>query len=238
MPPDISTTPRPLIPTGSPPCPAIPSVNTNTSSESTSMNTVVSGQDRLTFSPCASWISRPTSTASSAEVSGKRLSRRRAGTGGILGQRDRGGADRLGRLGHSQRHADPGDPGHLLHPLRDPGRGLRPARRAEPLAIGDAQQDDPLALADVGPHAEVAHRGADVGVENALELLPVLPLEHDLAQLEEHAQLIGTMRAQGIGERWHPPSLPGANVRPERIAGESVTLNPGASPSVFHAAPR
>ena len=76
----MSTTPRPLIPTGSPPCPAIPSVNTNTSSWSTSMNTVVSGWERLTPSPCASWISRPISTPSCPEVSGKRLSRRRART--------------------------------------------------------------------------------------------------------------------------------------------------------------
>src|SRR5512142_3213179 len=125
MPPDISTTPRPLIPTGSPPCPAIPSVNTNTSSESTSMNTVVSGQDRLTFSPCASWTSRPTSTASSAEVSGKRWSLQRA----------RGGGNRLGRLGYPQRHADPGDAGHVLHPLRQLARGLGPARRTAPLAV-------------------------------------------------------------------------------------------------------
>ena len=76
----MSTTPRPLIPTGSPPWPAIPSVNTNTSSWSTSMNTVVSGWDRLTPSPCASWISRPISTPSCPEVSGNRLSRRRART--------------------------------------------------------------------------------------------------------------------------------------------------------------
>ena len=80
MPPDISTTPRPLIPTGRPPWPAMPSVNTNTSSWSTSMNTVVSGRDRSTPSPCASWISRPISTPSWDEVSGNRLSRRRART--------------------------------------------------------------------------------------------------------------------------------------------------------------
>jgi len=39
-------------------------------------------------------------------------------------------------------------------------------------------------------------------VEDALELLPVPPLEHDLAQLEQHARLIRD------GELWHPPSVP------------------------------
>ena len=83
MPPDMSTTPRPLIPTGSPPWAAMPSVNTNTSSWSTSMNTVMSGRDRLTPSPCASWISRPISTLSWEEVSGNRLSLRRARTANV-----------------------------------------------------------------------------------------------------------------------------------------------------------
>ena len=142
----------------------------------------------------------------------------REGARGVLGQRHRGGGNRLGRLGHPQRQADADDAGHVLHPLRDLARGPRPALRAALLAVGDAQQDDSLALADVGRHADVAQRGADIGVQDALELLPVPPLEHDLAQLEQHARLIGAVRAQGIGERRHSPSLPGGNPCTQRIA--------------------
>jgi len=76
MPPDISATARPLIPTGSPPCPGCPPVNTNTSRWSTSMKISVSGCLRFTGSPCASCTARPTITASSEEVTGNRLSRR------------------------------------------------------------------------------------------------------------------------------------------------------------------
>src|SRR5262245_32140043 len=176
MPPDMSTTPRPLIPTGSPPWAAMPSVNTNTSSWSTSMNTVVSGRDRLTPSPCASWISRPISTLSWEEVSGNRLSLRRARSanvpGGALARARAGGGDGLGRLGHPQRHAHARDAGHILHPRRDLAGGLRPARLAALLSVGDAEQDHPLALAQVDRHAEVPHRGADVAVQDLLELLP------------------------------------------------------------------
>ena len=57
-------------------------------------------------------------------------------------------------------------------------------------------------LGQVDRHAEVPHRGADVAVQDLLELLPVPPLEHDLAQLEQDAQLIGG------GGIWHSPSLP------------------------------
>ena len=48
-----------------------------------------------------------------------------------------------------------------------------------------------LALAQVDRHPEVPHRGADIAVQDLLELLSVPPLEHDLAQLEQDAQLIG-----------------------------------------------
>ncbi len=80
MPPDISATARPLIPTGRPPCPGSPPVNTNTSRWSTSTKISVSGCFRLTGSPYLSWTSLPMMTASSAEVTGNRLSRRRART--------------------------------------------------------------------------------------------------------------------------------------------------------------
>ena len=80
MPPDISATARPLIPTGRPPCPGCPPVNTNTSRWSTSMKISVSGCFRLTGSPCAACTSRPMMTASSDEVTGNRLSRRRGRT--------------------------------------------------------------------------------------------------------------------------------------------------------------
>ena len=79
----MRTTARPLIPTGRPPTPGMPSVNTNTSSWSTSMKTTVPGLDRSTPSPCASWISRPISTPSWAEFSGNCLSRRRARTANV-----------------------------------------------------------------------------------------------------------------------------------------------------------
>ena len=80
MPPDISATARPLIPTGRPPCPGCPPVNTNTSCWSTSMKISVSGCFRLTGSPCAACTSRPMMTASSDDVTGNRLSRRRGRT--------------------------------------------------------------------------------------------------------------------------------------------------------------
>ena len=89
-------------------------------------------------------------------------------------------------------------PGTSCIRVGDLGRGLGPARRAALLAVGDAQQDDSLALAQVGRHADVAHGGADVGLQDALELLSVTPLEHDLAQLEQHARLIRAVRARGI----------------------------------------
>ena len=80
MPPDMSTRAWPLIPTGRPPWPGWPSVYTNTSCWSTSTNTVLSGCFRLTGYPYARWTSAPILVASSAELSGNRLSRRRART--------------------------------------------------------------------------------------------------------------------------------------------------------------
>src|SRR6201990_193523 len=197
MPPDMSTTPRPLIPTGSPPWAAMPSVNTNASSWSTSMNTVVSGWDRLTPSPCASRISRPISTLSWVEVSGNLLSLRRARTANVPE------VPFVSAIAAAEMAS-----GALATPSGMPTRASpgtsrpRPPRLAALLSIGDAEQDHPLALAQVDRHAEVPHRGADVAVQDLLELLSVPPLEHDLAQLEQDAQLIGG------GGIWHSPSLP------------------------------
>ena len=80
MPPDISTTPRPLIPTGRPPWPghALGEHEHLVLVHLDEHRGVRAGQ--VDASPCASWISRPTCTPSSPEVSGKRLSRRRART--------------------------------------------------------------------------------------------------------------------------------------------------------------
>ena len=206
MPPDMSTTPRPLIPTGSPPWPAMPSVNTNTSSWSTSMNTVVSGRDRSTPSPCASWISRPISTPSWDEVSGNRLSLRRARTAKVpelplvsaIAAAEMASGVLATRSGMHTR-AMPGT--SCIRSAIWPAAWAQPALAAL-LAVGDPEQDDPLALAQLDRHAEVPHRGADVAVQDLLELLPVPPLEHDLAQLEQHARLVGRR------EVWHSPSLP------------------------------
>ena len=133
----------------------------------------------------------------------------REGARRALGQRHRGGGDRLGRLGHPQRQAHPDDTGHVPHPLRDLAHGSHPGLLAALLAVGDAEQDDPFPLAQVDRHAEVAHGDADIAVQNAFELLPVPPLEYDLAQLEQHARLIRD------GEVWHPPSVPAENPYPE-----------------------
>ncbi len=68
------------MPTGRPPWPGRPSVYTNTSHWSTSTNTVTSGCFRLTGYPYSCWTRAPIWMARSAEVSGNRLSRRRART--------------------------------------------------------------------------------------------------------------------------------------------------------------
>ena len=141
----------------------------------------------------------------------------REGAGLALGQRHRGGGDRLGRLRHPQRQAHPGDAGHVPHPLRDLAHGPRPGLLAALLAVGNAEQDDALPLAQVDRHAEVAHGDADVAVQDSFELLPVPPLEHDLAQLDQHARLI-----RG-GELWHSPSVPAEDPYPEQM----VVLLPG-----------
>ena len=105
-------------------------------------------------------------------------------------------------LGHPQRHAHPGNAGHVLHPFSDLARGLRPGRLAAPLAVGDPEQDDSVARAQVDRYTEISHRGTDVTVQYLLELLPVPPFEHDLAQLEQHARLVGSRELR------HSPSLP------------------------------
>ena len=87
---------------------------------------------------------------------------------------------------------------------------------AAPLAVGDPQHDHAVAVMQVDRHAEVPHGGADVGVQDLLELRPVPPFEHDLAQLEQHARLIAARRAHGGEELWHPHSLP--------AGGESLGL--------------
>jgi len=131
---------------------------------------------------------------------------------------------RLGRFLHPERQADAGDTRHVPHPFRDLASGLRPARLAALLGVGDAQQDDPFTLPHIDRHACVPHGGADVAVQDALELLPVPPLEHDLADLEQNARLVRTFRAlralRGFGgfrggELWHPPSVPAEIADPE-----------------------
>ena len=134
------------------------------------------------------------------------------GAGPALGQRDRGGGDRLGRLDHPERLADPGDAGYIPDPFGDRGRGLHPAGLTALLAVGDAEQDDPLALAQLDRHAEVPDRGADVALQDALELLPVPPFEHDLAQLEQDARLVRARPARGLR---HPTSVPACWGQPE-----------------------
>jgi hypothetical protein len=54
-------------------------------------------------------------------------------------------------------------------------------------------------------------------VQDAFELLPVPPLEHDLAQLDQHARLIRDR------ELWHSPSVPAEDPYPEQM----VVLLPG-----------
>jgi len=101
--------------------------------------------------------------------------------GFLRGQRHRGGDDRLGRLGHPQRLRHRHDARHVPHPLGDKVGGFGPAGLAALLAVGDAQQDDAFPLPDIDGNAGFARRSADVPVQDALELLPVPPLEHDLA---------------------------------------------------------
>ena len=243
----MSTTPRPLIPTGSPPWPAIPSVNTNTSSWSTSMNTVVSGWDRLTPSPCASWISRPISTPSCPEVSGNRLSRRRARTAkvpevplvsAIAAAEIASGvfATRSGR--HTR--AMPGT-SRIRSAIWPTACAQAASPRRSPSATRSRMTPSRWRRSTGTPRSR--DRGADVAVQDAFELLPVPPLEHDLTQLEQHARLIGALRSAGSGERRHSPSVPAENPYPERMAvllpgfpGASRSRETGASPSVFCAA--
>jgi hypothetical protein len=152
------------------------------------MNTVVCGLRRSTSRPCARWISRPTSTASSAEVSGHRERARPA-----RGQADGRGDDRLGRLGHPQRLGNGDDPGHVAHPLGDPLHGLGPGGRAALLAVEHPQHDDAVPLPDVHGQVDLMQRGADVVLEHAGELLPVAALEDELAQLEQDARLVAAL---------------------------------------------
>jgi hypothetical protein len=137
----------------------------------------------------------------------------------LRGQRHRGGGDRLGRLRHPQRLADRDDARHVPHPFSDLADGLRPAGFATPLTVSDAQQDDPFSLPQIDGDADLAHRRPDVAVQYVLELLPVPPLEHDLAQLEQNTRLIRAFARFGGGELWHPPSLPAEIGRPERERG-------------------
>src|SRR5580704_11067790 len=132
MPPDISTTARPLIPTGRPPCPGSPRVNTNTSRWSTSTKTSVSGCLSETFSPCAATTCAPISALSCSDVMGKRLSRRR----------DRTANDPL-------RAADADDPRHVGDPLGYPVHRRRVLRGGQ--AVGrDPKHEHPLAEGELG----------------------------------------------------------------------------------------
>ena len=117
------------------------------------------GWERLTPSPCASWISRPISTPSCPEVSGKRLSRRRARTAkvpdvplvsAIAAAEIASGvfATRSGR--HTRAMPGTSRIRSAIWPT-----ACAQACLAALLAVGDAQQDDPFALAQVDRHAEI-----------------------------------------------------------------------------------
>jgi hypothetical protein len=139
----------------------------------------------------------------------------REGARGLGGQLHGGGDGRLGGLGDPEGLCHSGDAGDVPHPLRDPLRGLDPARLAALLAVGDAEQDDAFPLPDADRHAGLPDGGADVAVQDALELLPVPSLEHDLAQLEQDARLALSLGLRG-GELRHPPSLPAGKACRER----------------------
>ena len=237
MPPDISTTARPLIPTGRPPCPGWPPVNTNTSRWSTSTKISVSGCLSDTGSPCAAFTRAPISALSCSEVSGKRLSRRRARTANVplpgLVSATAAAVGRLGRLVHPQRPADPDDPRHVGDPRRHPvhrrrvlGRGQRrPARRATRSTSTPSRT-----MSSAGtPGARAPPRGRWRAA--SARTAAGSALEEDLALLEQHARLAdGRSGCSGGRDRighGHPSSLPA--MRPcRRPRGAPAAHCPGS----------
>ena len=215
MPPDISATARPLIPTGSPPCPGCPPVNTNTSCWSTSTKISVSGCFRLTGSPCAACTSRPMMTASSDDVTGNRLSRRRGRTANAplvsLVSAIAAAIVASGVFGTSIARQTRTMPGTSLTRSATRSTALACSASVRCLAL-HAEHDHPLAQQQLHGQLGVPHRRLDVALQQPLELLPVAALEHDFAKFEQHARLAdGLLRRPGyrggIGNG-HPSSLP------------------------------
>jgi hypothetical protein len=108
---------------------------------------------------------------------------------GQLHCRLRGG---VGGLGHPQRAAHPDDAGNVPHP-----RGHRVGRRHRVGRALDPQQDHALPLPELDSKVQIPNGAADVRVQKPLELLPVAPLQHDLAELEQHARFAPGGRAAG-----------------------------------------
>ena len=77
MPPEMSDTSRPLVPTGSPPGPGTRRRLKNALDGRISTDTVNSGRVRSTRAPEWAWTRAPSSRLMSLEVSGKLLSTRR-----------------------------------------------------------------------------------------------------------------------------------------------------------------
>ena len=215
MPPDISATARPLIPTGSPPCPGCPPVKTNTSccvdlDEDLRVRVLerhrqpVRGLDLRADQRVQLLGGNREPLVAAPRPDGERAAVR-------PGQRDRGRDRRLGRLVHAQRTADPDDPRHVDGP-----RG-HPVHRRRVLRLGQAvarhpQHQHPFAQHEFGAHPGAAHRRAQVRLQHALELLPVASLKEDLALLKQYARLACDQPRRPGGGDWighgHRPSLP------------------------------
>jgi hypothetical protein len=115
--------------------------------------------------------------------------------------------------------ADPDDAGHVSGAGRDLVNRGRVLGLGAVLA-GHADQHDALAVQDLRRHPGVSHRVLDVALLQPLELLPVVPLEDNLAELQQNARLARCLppgllsRLLGSpGDRdrignGHPPSLP------------------------------
>ena len=215
MPPDISATARPLIPTGSPPCPGCPPVKTNTSWVSTSTKISVSGCLSDTGSPCAALTSAPISAFSCSEVTGNRLSRRRDRTANApLSAPVSATAAAIAASGvlstrsARQTRTIPG-----TSAAREATRstaaaccaGVRPSRATRSTSTPSRRTSS----ARTPVPRTAARRFA---VQHPLELLPVASLEEDLALLEQHARLAcDQSRRPGGGDRighGHLSSLP------------------------------
>src|SRR5712692_1154704 len=91
--------------------------------------------------------------------------------------------------------------------------GAAPRSAGECPAGRDGQHDHSFPLPQLQRDAEIADRAPDVVMQQALELLAVLALEHDLAQLEQHARFGQARRprrrdAISQGQCGHSLSLP------------------------------